>query len=164
MNKKQYFGGTGITLEKLKKICPTINVDGTTYKIEEWLKECEVFDTLIVNKSKIWVPYSGAEEYGVLRKITRNIRSFSFFSPKEELKDWWVSEPYLEVELNGLNWYVYEVSIYKKWVKRKSQLKELNRRSLEPKRKFLSYKDINNLKKIEAIENRKLKEERKQIK
>lgn len=153
----KYFGGTGITLEKLKEICPTVNVDGTTYKIENWLKECEVFDKLIPNVSKVWVPYGGAEEYGILRNIVWTKLQLGDYDFPENSKDWWIYEPHLEVELNGVIWYVYEVTFYKTWVKRKSQIKELRRRQLEPKRKFLSRKDLINLKIQEAIENRKLK-------
>lgn len=151
---KEYFGGTNITLEKLVELMPTINVDGTTYKLENWFKECEVFEKLITGKSKVWIPYGGAEYYGTLKEVVWVKYNFSAYYDGDEYKDWWVYEPYLIVD----EYFVYEVSFYKRNVKRKSQIPELNRRRLEPKRKFLSRQDIINLKRDEIIDNRKRKE------
>jgi hypothetical protein len=149
----KYFGGTGITLEKLKKVMPTINVDGTTYKIENWLRECLVFDALTVNKSKVWIPYN-VWERGVVTEVVWqkfNFKNYSFAT--EETKDWWIYEPYLKVQREGHEgeYYVYEVTFYKTWP-RKTQMKELARRT-GPKRKFLSQKAVAELKKQEAIAN-----------
>lgn len=152
--ENKYFGGTNITLEKLKAIMPTINVDGTTYNIENWFAECDVFEKLVPNKSKVWVPYGGAEDWGILKEVVYDKYEFSNYSFPDECNDWWVSVPYLIVELNGINYYVYEISIYNRMVKRKSQIHELNRRRLEPKRKFLSKQDIIEFKKQEIINNR----------
>jgi hypothetical protein len=149
----EYFGGTGITLEKLKQVMPTINVDGTTYKLEDWFKECDIFKKLTPGKSKVWVPYGGAEYYDTLKEVVWCKYNFKHYFEQDEYKDWWIYIPYLIVG----DYYVYEVSFYKKYVKRKSQIRELNRRKLEPKRKFLSYKDIEILKRDEIINNRKRK-------
>ncbi|SRR6266403_330129 len=150
---EKYFGGTGITLEKLKEVMPTINVDGTSYKIENWLNECIKFDKLVPNKSKVWIPYS-VWEYNIVSEVIWDKYQFEGYSFPDECKDWWVSVPYCKV--NGKNaegvYNVYEISFYKNW-KRKSQMKHLIVQSDKPKRKFLSSKDIAELKKQEVISN-----------
>lgn len=144
MENKQYFGGTDLTIDKLIEVYPTINVDGTTYKIENWLKECEVFDKLIPNKSTVWIPYN---EWRTSTNF-EVVWDKEFFSNSNP--DWFVYEPYLVVENN---WYVYEISFYKKW-KRKTQMNHLIEQNQKPKRKFLSKKDISDIIKQEHINNR----------
>ncbi len=150
---EKYFGGTGITLEKLKEVMPTINIDGTSYKIEDWLKECIVFDKLVPNKSKAWIPYS-VWEYNTVTEVIWDKYLFEGYSFPEECKDWWVSTPHCKVQSIEREYNVYEISFYKNW-KRKTQMKHLIEQSDKPKRKFLSSKDIAELKKQEAIVNSK---------
>lgn len=159
----KYFGGTDITLEKLKEVESTMFIDGSHYKIEDWLKECEIFDKLIPNVSKVFIPYGGTLDYGILvevvwDKIFINPEKVKYFWEDEEVdlhpetRDWWIYEPYLKVLYNDIEYFVYEISIYKGW-KRKSQMKYLAEQALKPKRKFLSKKDIRELKKQEMISN-----------
>lgn len=163
INNNKYFGGTDITLEKLKEVESTMFIDGSHYKIEDWLKECEIFDKLIPNVSKVFIPYGGTLDYGVLvevvwEKYYINPEKRKCFWKEDEVdlhpetRDWWISEPYLKVLYNDIEYYVYEISIYKSW-KRKSQMKYLAEQALKPKRKFLSKKDIRELKKQEMISN-----------
>lgn len=160
-NMKPYFGGTGITLGKLKAIMPTHGIDGTQYKIENWLKECELFDNLKPG-AKVWVPYGGAQEFGVLKEVVWkqrfNFKHYTAYNT-EETKDWYIEEPYLLVELNGLTYHVYEISFYKKW-KRKTQLNHIDRVRARGKQKFISRKEIGKLKQQEAIDNRNRKKAR----
>jgi len=153
INLEKYFGGTGITLEKLKEVMPTTNVDGTTYKIEDWLKECARFDALVPNVSKLWIPYD-VWERGVVTEVVWQRHNLKHYNT-EDTKDWWVAEPYAKVLCEGHEgeYYVYEISFYKKW-KRKTQMKHLIDQQKKPKRKFLSKSDIIELKKQEVITNR----------
>ncbi len=153
---EKYFGGTGITLEKLKKIKPKINVDGTEYRIESWLKECIKFDKLVPNKSKVWVPYN-VWNYLTVTKVVWDKYEFKNYSlATEETKDWWIAEPHCKVSHPDGEYYVYEISFYNKW-KRKTQMNHIIEQSKKPKRKFFSHKEIAELKKAEAIENSKAK-------
>lgn len=158
----EFFGGTGITLDKLKHIKPKINVDGTTYHIEDWLKECELFSRLEVGKTPIYVPYSGAQDYGILHEVVWDRYEFKHFGISEkypETKDWWIAEPYLKVRFAGGLWYVYEVTFYKKW-RRKTQLNHIDRVRARGKGKFLNRQDIIALKRTEVIENSVRKREK----
>ena len=159
---KPYFGGTGISLEKLCKILPNWNIDGTRYKMEDWLAECAVLETLIEGKSEIWIPYGSAERFGILRRVVWdkiNFKGYGFST--EETEDWWFYEPYMEVEYykegdtieNPENcYYVYEYTFYKKQ-KHKVQRAYLQKVKRAIKGKFLSLKDIADIKKKAAIEN-----------
>lgn len=163
-NINKYFGGTDICLEKLKELHPDMYIDGTTYQLEDWLKECEVFDKLIPDVSKVFIPYGGTLDYGILvevvwNKLYINPEKVKYFWEDDieedlypETRDWWIYEPYLKVRYNELEWYVYEVTYYKSW-KRKSQMKYLAEQALKPKRKFLSKEDIREIKKQEMISN-----------
>jgi hypothetical protein len=150
---EKYFGGTGITLDKLKKVMPTINVDGTTYQIEDWLKECEKFDKLVPNKSKVWIPYN-VWKYNTVIEVVWDKYKFKTYSFPEEMNDWWVSEPYCKVAHENGEYFVYEISFYKRW-KRKTQMSHILEQEKKPKRKFFSSKEIAEFKKAEAIENSK---------
>lgn len=134
---KSYFGGTDITLDKIKQLMPTINVDGTEYKIENWLKECEVFDKLVINKSKVWIPYD-VWERDFVKEVIWQKHNFKHYSFPEYAEDWWVYVPYC---ITNSGYYIYEITFYKNW-KRKTQMKELLKRKAEPKRKFLSRKEL----------------------
>lgn len=153
---RQYFGGTGITLEKMKEVLgDRFNVDGTTYTIDRWLAECAVFDALIPGKSKIWVPYGGAEFFGELIAVEwdkHEFKGYSYSTPETE--DWWIAEPYLRVkhETEDNEYYVYEVTFYKN-IRRKSQAAHLTRQQAKPKRKFLTKQDIIDFKRQEVISN-----------
>ena len=150
--KNPYFGGTGITLEKLKAVMPTINVDGTTYQIEDWLAECAVFKALVPNVSKLWIPY-GVWERGVVTEVVWDKHTFSSYNNPTEMQDWWVAEPYAKVQYRAEGeYFVYEISFYKGW-KRKTQMQHLMAQQQKPKRKFLSKEDIVELKKLEIITN-----------
>ena len=151
---EKYFGGTGISLEALKKVMPTIGVDGTTYQIEKWLEECAVFDSLVPGKSKVWIPYGGVMEYGTLVEVVWDKYQLKNYSYPEGTEDWWVMEPHLKVSREGHEgeWYVYEVTFYKSW-RRKSQMKHLEIQRAKPKRRFLSAADIAEIKKQEVIAN-----------
>ena len=152
MSRAPYFGGKGATLEEFKKMRTTLNIDGTTYKIEDWLQECAAIDKLEPGKTPVYVPYGGAEEYGVLVRVEWDKREYD--------NGWWVYEPVLIVLLNDINWYVYEYTFYKNW-RRKTQRKHLRIVKQRPKGKFLSKKDIAELKRNEAIENSKKKLQKK---
>lgn len=153
-NLEKYFGGTGITLDKLKAALPTIGVDGTNYKIESWLEECAKFDALEPNKSKLWIPYR-VWERGIVTEVVQDRYEFKTYSFPAEMQDWWVAVPYAKVKRDGYEgeYYVYEISFYKRW-RRKTQMKHLIEQEAKPKRKFLSQKDIAEHKKREAIANR----------
>lgn len=156
----EFFGGTGITFEKLKKVMPTVNIDGTTYKIEDWLKECALFNRLVPGKTPVWVPYGGAQDFGILESVVWDKYEFKHYIDETgklkghpiECKDWWFSEPYLRVRFAGGVWYVYEISYYKK-IRRKTQLNHLDRIRARGKGKFLDKRDIAALKRMESIEN-----------
>lgn len=152
---KPFFGGTGATLEKLKSILKTINVDGTTYKIENWLKEVEVIAGLILNKDKIWIPYGGAEFYGTLKEVVWDkykFKGYGISTRFPETIDWWCYEPHMIVTgPNEVDYYVYEYTFYKE-IKNKVR-DAIVRKNQKPKRKFLSQLDISKLKKSEMIDN-----------
>lgn len=152
----KYFGGTGITLEKLKAAMPTINVDGTTYRIEDWLRECARFDELVPGKDKLWIPYQ-VWERGTVTEVVWPRHEFKHYGHTEETQDWWVAEPHAKVKRDGHEgeYLVYEITFYKNW-RRKSQMKEILRKQ-GPKRKFLSQRDMADLKKQDAIDNSKRK-------
>lgn len=110
--KKPYFGGTGATLEKFCIIHQKIGVDGTNYKSENWFKEISVFESLKPG-DKVWIPYGGTQKYGKFKRIewaTRQFKHYGYCTP--ETQDWWYYEPYLIVEYNGNEYYVYEYSFY----------------------------------------------------
>jgi hypothetical protein len=159
MEQKQYFGGTGITLEKLKVVMPTINVDGTTYPIERWLDECAVFDALVPGKSLVWIPYGCWMQSTVTEVVQQRFNFKNYGFATEEMQDWWIAEPYCKVENpdGGGDYYVYEISFYKKW-KRKTQMSQLIKQRQKPKRKFLSKSDIADIKRQEVITNSQSKQ------
>jgi len=151
----EIFGGTGITIEKLKSIKPTNNVDGTTYKIEAWIKEAELICSLPID-TKVWIPYNKME-YGKLKEIVMQkfrFEGYSFCTP--DTIDWWILEPYMNVEdSEGNIWFVYEYSFYKRM---KCKVREaLAIKQSKPKRKFISSKELAETKRKEAINNRNLK-------
>jgi hypothetical protein len=152
----EFFGGTGITLEKLSDTLGKMNVDGTYYTVQKWLKECKVFDSLIPNKSKVWIPYSLWEQ-GMVVEVIWEKYNFCNYSFPIEMNDWWIYIPYCKVQHATGTWFVYEITYYIKNVRRKTQIKELIRRKSEPARKFLSKLDIAEFKKNEAIANSKRK-------
>lgn len=110
------FGGTNITLERIENILDTWSMDGTKMKIKNYFKEIDLFRMLIPGISKVWVPYGGAECYGILDEIQWkkvNFNAYSFCT--EETKDWWFYEPILKVSVHGTEggpYYVYEYSFY----------------------------------------------------
>lgn len=154
MKYQKYFGGTGITLEALKKAKPTVNIDGTTYPIEEWLEECVKFDALRPGQDKLWIPYN-VWERGVVKNVIWLKYNFKDYDWPVEMQDWWFYKPYAEVIRNGHDgeYYVYEISFYKKWP-RKTQMNHLSAQGQKPKRKFLSPGDIREIKKQEIIKNK----------
>ncbi len=161
MEESKYFGGTGITLEKLKAVKPTINVDGTTYPIEKWLKECAVFDALVPGKSLVWIPYNVWKRNLVVEIVWDrfNFKGYNFAT--NEMQDWWIAEPYCTVKNpDGEGEYnVYEISFYKRW-KRKTQQNHLTKQQAKPKRKFLSKVDIAEFKRQEVITNSQNKQQK----
>ena len=108
------FGGTGITRDKLIGLVGSWNVDGTQYQLDNWLDEVDLFRRLVPGVSKVWIPYGGAECYGMLERIEWDkvkIKNYSFAT--EETKDWWFYTPTLIVKDDeGAEWYVYEYSFY----------------------------------------------------
>lgn len=152
---KPFFGGTAATLEKFKSILKTISIDGTTYKIENWLKEVEIISGLIPNKAQIWIPYGGAEFYGTLKEIVWDkykFKGYGISNSFPETIDWWFYEPHMIVTgPDGIDYYVYEYTFYKK-IKNKVR-SAIVRKNQKPKRKFLSQLDISKLKKSEIIDN-----------
>lgn len=163
MEQSKYFGGTGITLEKLKEIMPTINVDGTTYPIEKWLDECAVFDALVPGKSLVWIPYNVWERGTVTEVIWHQMEFKHYGFVTDESQDWWIAVPYCTVEnpegKDKGDYYVYEISFYKRW-KRKTQEHHLTRQQAKPKRKFLSKADIADIKRQEVITNSQNKQQK----
>jgi hypothetical protein len=155
IEESKYFGGTGITLQKLKAVKPTINVDGTEYNIETWLAECTIFDNLIPGKSKAWIPYNVWKQ-GTVASVVWNRYNFKDYGfTTEETQDWWIAIPYCMVENPDSEvdvYYVYEISFYKKW-KRKTQQNHLTKQQQKPKGKFLSKNDIASIKRQEVITN-----------
>lgn len=155
----KYFGGTNITIDRLKEVMPTINVDGTTYKIEKWLEECAKFDALEPGKSKLWIPY-GVWEQGTVTKVEWSRHEFKHYSHTSETEDWWIAEPFAHVQRQGHeadgDYYVYEISFYKRW-RRKTHMKHLIQQQAKPKRKFLSSQDIAAIKRDQVITNSKNK-------
>ncbi len=149
--KETYYGGTDITLEKLCKVMPSCNIDGTTYKTEDWIKECAVIDNLKIGQ-KIFIPYGGCEDYGILKEIVWD--KFNFKGKglcTDETKDWWYYEPTMMVSYfkDGEEhiYYVYEYSFY---IGHTRFYRDYNRKS---KRKFFSMKEMAEVKKNTAIEN-----------
>ncbi len=108
-----YMGGTNISLDGLVSIWGSLNVDGASYPMVEWFKEIEVFETLIPDESKVFIPYGGCEKHGIFKRIEWNrikIKNYSMCT--EQTEDWWFFEPHLVVELDGVEWFVYEYSAY----------------------------------------------------
>lgn len=149
------FDGTNITIDKLKSIIPTINIDGTIYPIEDWIKEAEIIINLPIG-SQVWIPYNKME-YGKLKETIYEKRKFKDYSYcTQETKDWWILEPYMIVEsLDGDEYYVYEYTFYKN-IKHKVRY-ALAVKQRKPKRKFLTRQEIVEFKKKAAINNRKLR-------
>jgi len=111
-SKKPYFGGTGATLDKLANILKRVNIDGTNYKIENWFKEIEVFESLELDSS-VWIPYGGTQSYGKFKRIEWD--RFNFCDSgicTTETEDWFYYQPYLVVEHGGYEYFVYEYSFY----------------------------------------------------
>jgi hypothetical protein len=159
---KPYFFGTGITLEKLCQICRTRNIDGTTYKTEEWLAEVDVMANLKIG-DPVWIPYGGAEVYGTLKEVVWNKYEFKHYIdttgrlhgyPIEAL-DWWFYEPHMKVDITIDGeyrcYYVYEYTFYKE--QKHKERDAWNRKIKQPKRKFHSMALMGDIKKWEAIEN-----------
>lgn len=105
-----YMGGTNISLEALKEIEPTAYVSGGHIPIENWLEEVAIFDTLEIGKSKVYIPYGGVEKHGILKRI--DWRQEKVCSDAEEHEDWWYFQPILIVDLDGVEWFVYEMEMY----------------------------------------------------
>lgn len=105
-----YMGGTNISLEALKEIEPTAYVSGGHIPIENWLEEVAMFDSLEIGKSKVYIPYGGVEKHGILKSI--DWRQEKVCSDAEEHEDWWYFQPILIVDLDGVEWFVYEMEIY----------------------------------------------------
>lgn len=146
----EYFGGTGVTLSKLCKVLPIWSVDGTRYKMENWIKEVKIIDSLVPGVSKIWIPYGGAEYYGTLKEVVWkkiHFEGYGFQTP--ESKDWWFSEPYMLVDYEDKTYYIYEYTFYKK-DKHKVRRAYADKQK-KPKRKFLSQKDIADIKKEQSL-------------
>lgn len=109
-----YMGGTNISLERLKELGVTASIDGTTYPIENWFKEIEIFESLEIGKSKVFVPYGGTEKHGTLVGIEWDKHIFKDYNHTDETEDWWFFEPVLLVKVEGKegNFFVYEYSYY----------------------------------------------------
>lgn len=107
-----YMGGTNISLEKLKELGTIAYIDGTSYPIEEWFEELKVFDSIEIGKVKVYIPYGGCEKHGVLKRIEWDKYSFKHYEHTPETEDWWYLIPTLVVELDGVEWFVYEYSYY----------------------------------------------------
>ena len=107
-----YMGGTNISLERLIELEITAFVDGSKYPIKNWMEELEIFDSLEVGKSKVYIPYGGMEKHGILKRIEWNKHTFKDYNHTDETEDWWYFEPTLVVEIDGNEWFVYEYSMY----------------------------------------------------
>ena len=115
MSKAPYYGGTGITEEKLISKLETCYVSGTHYPVKTWLKECAVIESLTPGVSKVWIPYGGTEKHGTLKEIEWNkVQIKGYLKPDDEGQDWWYYEPILVVVApdNGYEYFVYEYSAY----------------------------------------------------
>lgn len=111
-----YMGGTNISLQGLKKCFPMVNVDGSRIGIEEWFKEIEIFETLIPNTSKVYIPYGGVEKHGTFLRIEwEKFEITQYIETTEENEDWWFYRPVLIVEygvLSKTEYIIYEYSFY----------------------------------------------------
>jgi hypothetical protein len=107
-----YMGGTNISLERLIELDVTTFVDGSHYPIKNWMEELEIFDSLEIGKSKVFIPYGGVEKHGILKRIEWNKHTFKHYNHTDETEDWWYFEPNLVVEYEGNEWFVYEYSMY----------------------------------------------------
>lgn len=107
-----YMGGTNISLERLIELDVTAFVDGSHYPIKNWMEELEIFDSLEIGKSKVFIPYGGVEKHGILKRIEWNRHTFKHYNHTDETEDWWYFEPHLVVEYEGNEWFVYEYSMY----------------------------------------------------
>jgi hypothetical protein len=158
MSLSKYFGGTNCTLQKLIQFQPKWSMDGTRMLMMDYLKECKIIDELIPNKSKIWVPYLGAQKYGILKSTEWTKHKVINYYKEEDLDNekrdwWWMDNPIMNVLLlddDGVEhiYHVYEYSFYNRMPLKYRLWKEKG-----PKRKFLSQSDIAKIKKNESIIN-----------
>lgn len=115
-NYSNYMGGTNISLEGLKKYFPMVNIDGTRMAIDDWFKEIKVFETLIPNVSKVYIPYGNVEKHGTFIRIEWDkFELKDYLDVNEENEDWWFFKPVLIVEYGALTkneYYIYEYSFY----------------------------------------------------
>lgn len=109
-----YMGGTNISFEGLNKYYKTFSMDGTNMKLEDYFNELIVFDNLIPNVSKVFVPYGGVtDKHGILKRVEwekHNVCDYGYANAEND--DWWFFNPFLVVELDGIDYYVYEYSYW----------------------------------------------------
>ncbi len=109
-----FMGGTNISFEGLNKYYDTFSMDGTNMKLKDYFNELEVFDSLVPDVSKVFVPYGGeTSKHGILKRVVwdkHNVCDYGYAN--EENEDWWFFDPYLVVEFNGSEYNVYEYSYY----------------------------------------------------
>jgi hypothetical protein len=109
-----YMGGTNISFEGLNKYYDTFSMDGTNMKLADYFNELEVFDSLIPDVSKVFVPYGGVtDKHGILKRVVWDKYCLCDYGhANEENDDWWFFEPYLIVELDGSEYNIYEYSYW----------------------------------------------------
>lgn len=151
----KHFGGKGITLEKLLKILPKYGVDGTNYSTRTWLADVATINTLLPGKSPVYIPYGGAQVFGVLKEVIWDKYEFKVHIDNTDVW-WWIHEPHMlvDVVIDGEErcYNVYEYTFYKN-LKRKTQWKHIDNVGKRGKQKFYSRKEMSALKKQHDIVN-----------
>jgi hypothetical protein len=109
-----YMGGTNVSFEGLNKYYKTFSMDGTNMKLADYFNELEVFDSLVPDVSKVYIPYGGVtDKHGILKRVVWDkYHLCDYGHANEENDDWWFFEPYLIVELDGHEYNVYEYSYW----------------------------------------------------
>lgn len=109
-----YMGGTNISFEGLKKYYPTFHMDGTNMELEDYFNELVVFDSLVPDETKVFIPYGGVtNKHGIFKRVVWEKHNLCDYGDEnEETDDWWFFDPYLIVELDGHEYYVYEYSYW----------------------------------------------------
>lgn len=149
---KEYFGGTNITLDRLKEIYKKHSMDGTEVPIEKYIKELSIIDNLIAGKSKVWIPY-GVNNYGILNHVEWDKHEYKHYYITEETKDWWIMDVCMMVDYFNQDGSINQYCVYEYTFYNKEKVRNWMRRGFKSKGKFLSKKAISEIKKGEAIQN-----------
>lgn len=107
-----YMGGTNISLERLTELGIMVHIDGGTMTIKDWFEEIEVFESLEIGKSKVFIPYGLVQTHGTLKRIEWERHIFKNYNYTEETEDWWYYKPILIVDMEDTEWIVYEYLYY----------------------------------------------------